>query len=470
MLPTLNLQLLPLDTLDDAAVSAAPVLAEAGGEAESGFADLLRLRVDAALATKTPGGQFLPQSGSPLPVQADFAAAEPGGDTLSLSTIDLGQALVPTDSAGEISFFENLETTDIVLETAVLYGPLDGVTGADAEALTASLQVPGIAAPSVSTNPHAGGQVPSVAVTPSAINSGSAAADLDGKRVVAPRPATPNPLIAAAETAPDAVADKAALAPPTGTGLRLQGPLRNLQGRTAAINMANVALEAQDRQPPVDLARRLDVGPVQHREGFAETGGEPLTSRVLTPQVGHSAQAQAQPTTGTAQVPLSSVPTASTPLNNPYAATATGATDFIGTPVRESVWGDQLGERVVMMAGNQLKTAEIRLTPAELGPLRVQVAVDDGAAHVTFHAQHAVTREAIEQALPRLREMLAENGLALGQTDVSDRGVGEGRKDGAAEGSPSNQAADDLHDGGADADRQLAPRVTMSDALVDTFA
>jgi flagellar hook-length control protein FliK len=70
------------------------------------------------------------------------------------------------------------------------------------------------------------------------------------------------------------------------------------------------------------------------------------------------------------------------------------------------------------------------LSPAELGPITVNLVVDDGSAELTFHAHHALTRDAIEQALPRLREMLHDSGLTLGNATVSDQGVardGSGR-------------------------------------------
>lgn len=110
-----------------------------------------------------------------------------------------------------------------------------------------------------------------------------------------------------------------------------------------------------------------------------------------------------------------------------HAAARTGRT--IDLPVQDAAWGERLSERVVVMAGSRLQNAEIRLTPSELGPIRVQVNVEDGTANVTFHAQHAVTRDAIEQALPRLRELLAENGLALGNADVGDRGIAQGQRE-----------------------------------------
>lgn len=87
-------------------------------------------------------------------------------------------------------------------------------------------------------------------------------------------------------------------------------------------------------------------------------------------------------------------------------------------------WSDALGERVTWMTGNKLQNVELRLNPAELGPVRVQISIDDGNATVNFNAQHPLTREAIEQALPRLRDMLADQGLSLQNATVS-----EGRRD-----------------------------------------
>lgn len=86
-------------------------------------------------------------------------------------------------------------------------------------------------------------------------------------------------------------------------------------------------------------------------------------------------------------------------------------------------WGDALGDRVVWMTGHKIHNAEIRLNPADLGPVRVQISIDDGTTSINFHAHHPVTRDAIEQALPRLRDMLVEQGLTLGNTSVSDQGV-----------------------------------------------
>jgi len=132
------------------------------------------------------------------------------------------------------------------------------------------------------------------------------------------------------------------------------------------------------------------------------------------------------------------------------AAPAAAATTPAGMPafnldpdVLDPAWQSALGERVVWMAGRNVQSAELRLNPAELGPLQVQISVDDGkAVTLTVSAAQPLTREALESAMPRLRDMLAENGMDLAGATVSDQGVGargEERGD-SADGEPDTSA------------------------------
>ncbi|MDJ0927116.1 MAG: flagellar hook-length control protein FliK [Gammaproteobacteria bacterium] len=79
-----------------------------------------------------------------------------------------------------------------------------------------------------------------------------------------------------------------------------------------------------------------------------------------------------------------------------------------------------LNQRLSVMTHNGLQTARIQLHPEQLGPLEVRIQVEDDVAQVWFSAQHGQTREALEQALPRLRELFADQGLQLIRSDVSD--------------------------------------------------
>lgn len=81
-------------------------------------------------------------------------------------------------------------------------------------------------------------------------------------------------------------------------------------------------------------------------------------------------------------------------------------------------WGSGLGDKVVWMVGNQTRGAEIHLNPPALGPLEVRISITDGQANLSFMAHNASVREAIEAATPRLREMLGDTGISMGNVSV----------------------------------------------------
>jgi flagellar hook-length control protein FliK len=87
-------------------------------------------------------------------------------------------------------------------------------------------------------------------------------------------------------------------------------------------------------------------------------------------------------------------------------------------PVGTSAWADELGTRLTILAERGQHSASLRLSPEHLGPLEVRIAVRDDQASVWFGAAHADTRAAIEQALPRLRELFASQGLSLADAGV----------------------------------------------------
>lgn len=118
-----------------------------------------------------------------------------------------------------------------------------------------------------------------------------------------------------------------------------------------------------------------------------------------------------------------SLTTAATPTDTTQDLRATTSSDTaargLHTPVGSSEWADELGTRLTWMAergGHQ--TASLKLSPEHLGPLEVRISIRDDQASVWFGAAHADTRSAIEQALPRLRELFGMQGLTLADTGV----------------------------------------------------
>jgi flagellar hook-length control protein FliK len=90
----------------------------------------------------------------------------------------------------------------------------------------------------------------------------------------------------------------------------------------------------------------------------------------------------------------------------------------VHTPVGAQGWSDEIGSRLTMMVEQGKHTASLRLSPEHLGPLEIQISMNDDQATVYFGAAHADTRAALESALPKLREMFASQGLSLADAGV----------------------------------------------------
>ena len=173
-------------------------------------------------------------------------------------------------------------------------------------------------------------------------------------------------------------------------------------------------------------------------------------------------------------IPVASGITAPQPVVQPTSLTSASApAQFsIDVPVLDPAWQTAVNERVVWMAGRGMQSAELRLSPAELGPLQVQLAVDERGVNLTINAAHAATREALEGAIPRLRDMLSEHGMNLADANVSDQGV-DARQDRDSDGPELAAAGTEVGDADEtlqDARRAGAIRPVRDDAVVDLFA
>lgn len=107
------------------------------------------------------------------------------------------------------------------------------------------------------------------------------------------------------------------------------------------------------------------------------------------------------------------------------AASQNGATQAvqttINTPVTHQAWGDEFSQKITWMSGQHEQTAALHLNPPNLGPLDVVLSISGDQATALFTSSHAAVRDAVEQALPQLRSMMADNGITLGNATVSDQ-------------------------------------------------
>ncbi|MGD8173337.1 flagellar hook-length control protein FliK [Vibrio sp. TRT 21S02] len=119
---------------------------------------------------------------------------------------------------------------------------------------------------------------------------------------------------------------------------------------------------------------------------------------------------------------------------------------------------DQVAERVQMMMSKNLKNIDIRLDPPELGRLQIRMNMNGDGAAVHFTVANQQARDIIEQSMPRLREMLAQQGVQLGDTSVQQQSSGQQNRYAAGNQGESGQGGGNQSFSG---DENLEPDVKL---------
>jgi flagellar hook-length control protein FliK len=133
------------------------------------------------------------------------------------------------------------------------------------------------------------------------------------------------------------------------------------------------------------------------------------------------------------------------------------------SPLGSAAWNDELGGQLTWMTQKGLESGSLRVSPEHLGPVEVQISVQNSDASVWFGALHPDTRAALEQALPRLREMFASQGLTLTDSGVSRESPRNRTR------SPAPQSVGAVSAiGSSDVSASSAVRASLG--LVDTYA
>lgn len=145
-------------------------------------------------------------------------------------------------------------------------------------------------------------------------------------------------------------------------------------------------------------------------------------------------------------------PVLAAPLPTPHV----GAEDF------EARFGAQLE----WMADQKIGHARIRVTPHDLGPVEVRLHMDGDRIRAEFVSAQAETRQALEQGLPRLRDLLGESGFQLAHAGV---GSGQTGRDGAPS-SAATQGGGEAPDGDVPAQAIAPARHRAVAGLLDAYA
>ncbi len=131
------------------------------------------------------------------------------------------------------------------------------------------------------------------------------------------------------------------------------------------------------------------------------------------------------------------------------------------------VWREALSAQVSVLIGQRVQSAEMRVHPPELGPVEIRIFTVDQQTSIVFTAAHEDTRRAIEDALPRLREVLLESGVNLESTSVNrERSSGDSHRE--AHGGARRDALEQDDKAEDSPTNMTSPR--RLEGLIDTFA
>ncbi|MFA0441744.1 hypothetical protein BCU70_12795 [Vibrio sp. 10N.286.49.C2] len=255
-----------------------------------------------------------------------------------------------------------------------------------------------------------------------------------------------------------------------------------LDKSTTAQLSAQAQAQAQ-AQPSVTHAPSSQLPTSGVHEGAAVTGTLAAASMLANKDPSHAAKASsdaallgAKGIAGTNPKGLKPTQTlGNEPLNGLTQASAAGAalgtqalradqaqgTTNVQSPLiltKENA-SDQVSERIQMMMAKNLKQIDIRLDPPELGRMQIRMTLNSDSATVHFTVQNQQTREMVDQSMPRLREMLSQQGIQLADTSVQQQSSGQQQRH--ASHGPQDQTSSGVGSAQGDSDT-MEEGVTMT--------
>jgi len=171
-----------------------------------------------------------------------------------------------------------------------------------------------------------------------------------------------------------------------------------------------------------------------------------------------------------------------TPPSHPGMSTTAPTTQIentrqvVATPVATQGWAEEVGQKVSWAAHNGNGRAELVLTPAHMGRIEVSINLNGDQASANFMAANAATREALQDAMPQLREVLANAGIQLGQANVSTNSGGQAWTGGSGQSSFDSGSYSGRDSGSVEVAGDVLTGHTRGawiqsgNGLVDTFA
>ncbi len=228
-----------------------------------------------------------------------------------------------------------------------------------------------------------------------------------------------------------------------------KGSLDALDAQAAALDAKGKKIDLNGLQSSIDANKaRLDAGATQAGQDDGQAaadlgadggrGGKPAidlnSAAKAAPKNDSSTQAgstQLAKVLPEAQATRQDLPQATpTPVlmpaiqqtlaaNQPQAVFGAAYTDKIQPNVGSAGWDQAVGNKITWMATGGIQSASLTLNPPDLGPMQVVLSVHNQQADATFITAQPEVKQALEAAMPKLREMMDQAGIQLGQATVN---------------------------------------------------
>lgn len=367
-----------------------------GQAGEKAFAKGETLGADGKHTKPLTGAERMAQLAKVLPVDesastakpAESLAAKEAGDSksdpaASNALTNKGQAMqAATQGAALKAFSEGLKQSEAGAATTSATADGRGVAGKGAEKGAAEGSQQPATAANQGSAPVTTAQ--SAAESAAAQSSVTANATAQSDSAGAPVMVAPQQVLAQAES---------------------QGPQAPLSTISAGIKQMEVTGTDEVRKA-VSLEVKPKAGEAEKSLVATTSSGESSPSQTVQ----HGQNSQTQPQVADSRAPAAETTLRREPQNLPHLKLASQEAPA------------ELHQKVNVMLAEKLQQAEIQLDPLGLGKMKIQIQMGaDSQANVHFVVQHGQTREMLEQAMPRLRDMLAGQGIQLGQTQVQQQ-------------------------------------------------
>ncbi|EKP0307334.1 flagellar hook-length control protein FliK [Aeromonas veronii] len=374
------------------------------------------------------GAERMAQLARVLPVDESASSTKP---TESLATKETDDS--KSDSAASSALTSKRQTAQAATQGAALKAFSEGLKQPDAGTVTiaTTAENTGMTGKGAEKSAAEGSQQPA---TVGSANQGSAqVATAQSAAAQSSAPNTTTQTDSAA--APVMVAPQQMLAQ-----AESQGPQAPLSSIAAGIKQMEVTVSEEVRK-----AVQMEVKPKagEAEQSLVATTSSSESSQSQTVQHGQNSQPQLQ--VADSRAPAAEGTLRREPQNLPHLKLASQEAPA------------ELHQKVNVMLAEKLQQAEIQLDPLGLGKMKIQIQMGaDSQANVHFVVQHGQTREMLEQAMPRLRDMLAGQGIQLGQTQVQQQseqspqqqgqstfaGQGQSGQEGSGQGHSSHRSLD----------------------------